>query len=50
MILEHGWLDAPIRWLQEEPPVSFLAHWRAETRIEPDCVPVDATPLWHDGR
>ncbi len=27
-----------------------LADWRAETRIKLDCVPVDATPLWHAGR
>ena len=134
-LIEHGWQDAPITWLREEPRFSFLADpcgwrahgmlrlfverydyrtrhgvidrllldssfnvidtrpclrepwhlsyplvfegegatwmlpeahrsggltlyragsdldsWRAETRIELDCVPVDATPLWHAGR
>lgn len=135
LILEHGWQDAQITWLREEPRFSFLADpfgwhahgmlrlfverydyrsrhgvidrllfdssfnvidtrpclrepwhlsyplvfegegatwmlpeahrsggltlyragqdlesWQAETRIELDCVPVDATPLWHAGR
>jgi hypothetical protein len=26
------------------------AEWRREVEIRLDCVPVDATPLWHDGR
>jgi hypothetical protein len=26
-----------------------LADWKAETRIDLDCLPVDATPLWHNG-
>ncbi len=26
------------------------ADWGRETEIRLDCVPVDATPLWHDGR
>jgi hypothetical protein len=27
-----------------------LREWKAAARITLDCVPVDATPLWHDGR
>ena len=27
-----------------------LEHWNAELQIQLDRVPVDATPLWHDGR